>query len=218
MGYARALVRLTAASLIPADACMNVFHFNTTDTVAGAAADIGDVLIGFYETIDALMGNTLSGNGEITIYDLEDAPPRTPVGDPIPMTLSTGADSLPTECAAVISYHGAFTSGANRQRRMGRIYIGPMAKTNAVSEGDQVHISGTATGALAAAAGTLLSDGGAVGCLWSVFSPTSAGPEPWSAGDLAAGFSTIIAGHVDNAWDTQRRRGSDATSRQSFSV
>jgi len=55
---------------------------------------------------------------------------------------------------------------------------------------------------------------------WAVFSPTIAGgwflPDTEGPPNLPAAYSPVQSGWVDNAWDTQRRRGLEATARTVF--
>jgi hypothetical protein len=46
----------------------------------------------------------------------------------------------------------------------------------------------------------------------SVFSPTTLA----GGGSLASSFSSVIGGHIDNAFDTQRRRGPEASARVTY--
>jgi len=70
--------------------------------------------------------------------------------------------------------------------------------------------------AIATAAGNLSGGDPTTEAVWVVFSPTTAGPEPWSEGVLTSASPQVVGGYVDNAFDTQRRRGTDATVRVTF--
>jgi hypothetical protein len=50
-----------------------------------------------------------------------------------------------------------------------------------------------------------------------VFSPTIAGSPPWSEGTLIDSSVDVVAGYVDNAFDTIRSRGSLTTARTLWS-
>jgi len=62
-------------------------------------------------------------------------------------------------------------------------------------------------------AGTALVAAGGVTAVWAVFSPTTAGPAPWDEATLEAATTWVTQGYIDNAFDTQRRRGTKATAR-----
>lgn len=103
----------------------------------------------------------------------------------------------------VTSFQGARTSGSVQARRRGRIYIGPL-KTTTSTNGRP---NSTAITTLATASSALGIDLNAVAdTTWCVWSPTSGTAVP------------ITDGWVDNAFDTQRRRGWDPTSRTTYFV
>lgn len=68
----------------------------------------------------------------------------------------------------------------------------------------------------AAAVGTTLlaaGDASSGAWTWCIYSPTT---ETQTA-SLASSFIPIVGGWVDNAWDTQRRRGLEPTTRTTWS-
>jgi hypothetical protein len=139
--------------------------------------------------------------------------PRVPiVEDTITLTTAVG-NCLPTECAICLSYEGAPVSGQVQARRRGRIYLGPLIQNNTTTSAGRVIVSAATTTAITNAATALAGISGPPDAFWSVFSPTLAGPEPWSAGTLSSAMTQATRGWVDNALDTQRRRGSDPTLR-----
>lgn len=153
-----------------------------------------------------------------TVEDLgEDAGSPQVVND---WTLDPGAASvasLPAEVAVVLSMNATLTDvpervGATRPaaRRRGRLYFGPLT-TNAMAAGVGSATVQRPSDALQdelRAAAWQLHDSAAdimalnAGLFWSVY----------STADLAA--RTIVAFSTDNAFDTQRRRGSAPTARQ----
>jgi hypothetical protein len=53
---------------------------------------------------------------------------------------------------------------------------------------------------------------------WAVFSPTQAGTKPWTDGAIAAATTVVEEGYIDNALDTQRRRGTLPSDRTTFGL
>lgn len=213
--WCRAQVSLAADTTVPADAAVNVFHFYSAD-----ADDVDDIvptmnvaLEAFYDAIQGQLSSILTGAGSIKYYDMTDPEPRAPVADDTFTFTPASASSYPPEVALCLSYHGAVESGVPLARRRGRIYIGPVAASAGEISGARTQPNSTFLSNLGTAAAALAGITGPPTCVWSVFSPTTAGPAPWSEGVLANAFTPIVGGHIDNAWDTQRRRGQAATSR-----
>jgi hypothetical protein len=202
---------------LPEDVIVNTFHFFVPVTY-----DIDDLvaihgrLVEFYNNDPAggdgihaylshvITRSTLACN--IKFYDLEEPSPRAPVYEQS-WTLAAPAGSsspLPSEVALCLSYRGALVSGEVAARRRGRVYIGPLiteAKTTGTS--DPRPTTNVINRWLDA--GEALADPDAVSP-WVVWSPT-------------ANANTLIeVVWVDNAFDTQRRRGPDATDRTSRTI
>ena len=127
------------------------------------------------------------------------------------------ATGLPDEACVCLSYHGDLTDiseedGATRpaSRRRGRIYFGPLY-AGAVSTGAGLPTRplGALVSDLLDAADDLLAASEAA-ATWSWVCAHASGTAGWSV-------VPVVGGWVDNAWDTQRRRGMSATTRQTFS-
>lgn len=130
---------------------------------------------------------------KLKVYRRDDVPPRVPVIDTALPLSASGNGAAPHEVSLVISFRAAAVSGTPQARRRGRIYLGPLAdQAIANADGD-----GRPTASLINAAKTapktlaLASD-----ALWT-----------WVVWSSLAGPATIVAGWVDNSFDTQRRRG-----------
>lgn len=215
----RAIVALHSMSGLPEDDAMNVWHFGTNQSdVEAMASDVHDKLTSFYDDIGSIYSaNTLDGNMTVKYYDLEDVAPRVPVfEDTHVMANLSDADALPTECAIVLSYHAAAISGGNPRRRRGRLFLGPLDAGTSSTASGLVTVGGGIRTIIAGAASSVLAGNDVLGTYWIVFSPTNAGAQPWSGADLTAGSSVVVAGYVDDAFDTQRRRGTAATTRTTF--
>jgi hypothetical protein len=113
--------------------------------------------------------------------------------------------ALPAEVALCLSYKASSVSGVPAQRRKGRIYIGPLDGTFAGSVGLGYSTPNVEITTLLQEAGKEMI-AGLVTLDWVVYSRTN------------ADAYIIDAGWVDNEWDTQRRRGREATFRSTFSA
>jgi len=205
---------------IPRDVAINTFHVTCLAGLSsGEQVDVCEAIRDFYTAthsgfgpLDFYMCSQLSRTTDacsVQMYDLDDAEPRPPI-QVLPFTLGAAGSSstLPTEVALCLSYHGTFPPGVPRARRRGRIYFGPLqggALANG-SAGTFPSPSANVLDALEAAATDLLAAIPAINALafWSVWSRVNNTP------------TEIVGGWIDNAFDTQRRRGRPATSRSVF--
>lgn len=206
------------ASGLPEDRFVNTFHFTWVtgdsylDMVAAATAKVDDFYTASPGT-EAAIGSYLSPyvNRAFVVkgYDLS-LPPgeREPFEWPstLPATTATG---LPEEVAICLTIRGA---PPVTPRRRGRIYIGPLSDTTNVivpaSTGGparpKVTSSNSVTEAILESAAALA--GGPGLPVWSIRSVTP-----------TENFVLVNDGYIDNAFDTQRRRGPDPDFRNFFS-
>lgn len=167
----------------------------------------------------------------VSLYDLtghlDGSPHGSPVyADTLGMTGAGAAPAtgIPSECAAVLTLRGdgwqtalvEVPDGADagalvdrpRQRRSGRIYIGPfrsdVAQT-AAGTGNVV-VNGNLRNAMLYGAQRMKGELDAGGYDWCV----------WSRKD--ANLYPITHVQVDNAFDTQRTRGTDSTERDTLAI
>lgn len=218
MPHLLAQVIMPYDSGLPEDVAVNTFHFTGVDSVADMATAIFGRLVAFWSDSHAPLTNPITDymskvinvtGARIKMYDMGDAEPRVPVfNESMGLTDNPTGTGLPEEVALCLSYSAALESGTNPARRRGRIYLGPWA-TSAITAttvtgnysrplGDL--IAGIAQGAQELAAANTL------GAQWVV----------WSRVDQEA--NEIVQGYVDNAWDTQRRRGARSSGRTPFTV
>lgn len=211
----RAIVSLASDTTIPRDACQNTWHFWSEGVVADDCDDITDNLIAFYQSLQTYYSGALAATGHsITVYDLADDPPRTPVAT-IPdfgLTLETTA-RLPNEVAVAMSYEGLPLSGLPIGQRRGRVFLGPLNISTSGGKAGDLGVVDTFREDVVVAGSTLQTNMEATNATWSVFSPTRAGAPPWTALELANAFIFIKKGHVDDAYDTIRSRGTAPTTR-----
>jgi hypothetical protein len=224
MAVALIVAELNMTSGLPEDRAVNEFVFagpTLNDIITTVQA--GNVLQDFYNAVHAPgatdLANYISNRvsraaaaHSFKYYDISTTLDGSPHGSPFAVntwTLDAAAalDPLPAEVSACISYHADTTGvpeevGATRPaaRRRGRLYIGPL----------QTGVLGT-TGMLRSdffdalrGAGIFLNAIAGLGVEWQV----------WSRADAAV--RPVVGGFVDNAFDTQRRRGPAATLRTSW--
>lgn len=210
MGTTHAQVTLPYTTGLPGDVATNNFYFDTVaaPTVEQQAA-IFDGITLFYNgsigsvTLASFIGPTVSRTTNacrIKLYNEADPLPRQPFAEHL-FTLGAvvGSSGMPQEVAVCASFRANYVSGQPAARRRGRVYIGPLAPGAADTSGMRPHnnllnrlIDGMQILAITA-------DTEAVN--WCVYSTV----------DHVARVVTRV--WVDNAFDTQRRRGLQATTR-----
>jgi len=192
------------------DMVVNTWHFRTADLTDATLDFITGQVAGFYTAIKQnYPSGILFSQATAKWYNLADPKPRPPIRETLLGTTGTGVGtSAPSEIAVCVSYYAVRTPGLDPKRSRGRIYVGPFAMTS---------VGGPQVGAqvisdLIGAAGTLLTTSNGATWKWVVWSQAQADdPQGTTFPD-----QTVIGGWVDNAWDTQRRRGLDPTSRTTF--
>lgn len=203
---------------LPEDVVTNVWHFDWLGGSAPTSTNYGNLqnlIAAFYELVFPESGSItmaawmVPANFRVKIYDLDDTPPRAPVWDGnTPLNVEQAeSGTTPTEVSACLSYHGAIVSGTNPARRRGRFYIGGLGAT--VAAGSPTSFPMLSSGLsdnLMAAAEHVLDSQGVIDWQWVVWSPTNQASIP------------VVGGWVDNSFDTQRRRGVQATVRYTWPV
>jgi hypothetical protein len=213
----RAQVSIACDSAFPRDAAVNTWHFWSTSVDPVDDADsVHDALVTFYDTVGVLFSENLTGIWNAKYYNLVDIEPRTPMALGAGSFTPDPSTGFPSEVACCLSYRAAGASGASTKRRRGRIYLGPLSLSTAEAATGDTFIHPDTLDVIADAAVALISDLSSTGATWRVFSPTEAGAAPWSTGVLLASSHDVVAGYIDNAYDTVRSRGLDATSRRSW--
>ena len=230
----RATVTLNKVSGLPEDAAQNVFHFAVDELEGYDPEGIRDALINFYNGntsgADTALADIFSGTidrgdfaSKIDLYTVPDAPAA--LGSPaysyewglLPEAVTL--KPLPDECAMVLSMYSDLTGipentpgGAPgpvgdahpAARRRGRLYLGPLSDncSDAVANGTTPpRLSSVARAVPAFSANRLCTESAALDNPWCVFSRTN-----WA-------MYPVIGGWIDNAFDTQRRRGPASSAR-----
>ena len=190
-------VAATSMTIISSDPTPNfdtiVSNFWNTSGTYGATTGTVAQLIG----AQVIRTGSLS---RIETYEIDLA--TGAVGTPIrytPFNLGTGTGGstpLPSEVALCTSFAAGPAVGVNPARRKGRMFIGPLNEVSLdTSLANQAVVSSTARIILAGATERLADDLITAGHELAV----------WSRVDQAA--YPVVRGWVDNAFDTQRRRG-----------
>jgi hypothetical protein len=196
---------------IPADSVTNTWHFNGFP--AGGATDFDnarDMLKDFYHTVptgggsalDTFFTDRLSTPAIVKAYALEDPIPRAPAYESTFPVGASATGGTPHEVALVLSFQSARASGINQARRRNRVYLGPFGTPSLNSDGRP---SGTLLTQVQRCASTLRAAATA-SVVWDWVT--------WS--ETEGADHVVVGGWVDNAWDTQRRRGVNATARTTF--
>ena len=218
----RCQVSIPYYTAIPEDVVTNTWHFRWGGIVPPESGNFAQMLVlleNFYESVyfSATVGQMATHMRPLLtrakIYDLDEPTPRTPILDmPVPLTVSTVNATVPTELALCLSFQGPPVSGEPQARRRGRVFLGGwghISGTGAASSFPQPMTAALTN--IATAAATLKSAGDAVDWLWCVYSPTEA------AQATDPPYDTLVTnGWIDNAFDTQRRRGNAPSARTTF--
>lgn len=204
MADVRAQVVLKTVNNVSEDFATNSWCVTGSDVV-GQTTAITTAFKDFYDDIVADLSGNLAQNGHLVkYYDLPGLAPNYPFEeDTFNLVAAPSGTPLPDEVAMCLSFQGARAAGAPQNRRRGRVYIGPLDVSWLNTDGRplQTRIS-TLTTAAATLSATL-----------NALSP-AVELAVWSVVDQHA--VVVTDGWVDNAWDTQRRRGKDATSRTTW--
>lgn len=163
----------------------------TTDT---ARTNASNAVKTFYNEMGALLGKQV-GFMTFKSYDLGAPPPRDPleIGG---LTVASSAASLPSEVAICLSYWNGVVP---RPRKRGRIYVGPLKQSVIDNTPVVPRVSSSTRSTLTSAAGTAFNTISLV--TWGLLSQVD--EVIWS----------IDSVYVDDAFDIQRRRGEDPTTR-----
>jgi hypothetical protein len=213
MPHLLAQVRLERVSQLPEDVVINTFHFTAANVLPATLDEIVNRLGAFYTAIPpagsapvaGFMAQTLKTTGHtVRIYDAT----FTPSGGPLrtaalpTFVLSGSASSLPAEVALCLSFKTNSNLNGSVARRRGRVYIGPLSISAVVANaaGDSRPSTNFINNLVRAGLQLATSNGAAQWVVWSEVTNATSGP----VSDL----------WVDDAWDTQRRRGADAVTRQ----
>lgn len=199
-------------SAIPADYVTNTWHFEN-HVVGGIPSDydnVRDMLKDFYATtpaggtssVSSYMAGTLNSPAVVKAYKLDDTPPRAPVYESTFAATFASTGGMPAEVAMCLSFQAARASGSPQNRRRNRVYLGPLTGSvcDTLGRPTSAFITAIQKSAQALKAASIA----ATSWDWVVYSPFN------------NAFYDVHDGWIDNAFDTQRRRGLDPTTRSTF--
>lgn len=214
MAIVRAMWVGQGATGLPEDRFVNTFHFENADAYGDHIDAIELMLANFYFEVGAegppqtnaigrYISPFVSRTSEFRFYDLSTAIPRVPTVRPFTLPTTLGSEGLPEEVALCLTLHGAPPVNA---RRRGRIYLGPFTVSS---------FTGATTVTQCRPVPSLITDlqRAAARCADPVNFPVG-----WSIRSTVPtqNFVPIVSGYVDNAFDTQRRRGPKAFARSTW--
>lgn len=215
MADLKVLAQIAHSSGLPEDVTVNTWAFgNVNIATATDMDDIAVELLTFYNVLapaeTVLVSHyspELTDQLTLKFYDLASPEPRAPIrtqGEVLTNMNTTGG-ALPAEVALCMSFQAVQVSGLPQARRRGRLYLGPFKNELDVVDtaggvGLQLQQTIVATGQ------RLLDASNSATWYWAVHSPTN------------DDVNVVNNGWVDNAFDTQRRRGTAATARATFTT
>jgi hypothetical protein len=210
-------------SLVAEDVVVNTFTFMQdfqgdfqldADFLAGAA-DIRTRLQTFYNSLVGYFSSVLTGNAKAKFYALADPKPRAPKIEYV-TTVPVATTAWPSEVAMCLSFRGDLVSGVNPRRRRGRIFIGPLSTGTSsppTTGSPDVRPALNVRQAVVDAAELMAMGTTAAAPRLAVYSPTND-----VAGTLQSALTPVSHFWMDDAFDTQRRRGAAPTSRVTKTV
>jgi len=198
---------LRTTDAVPANFVTNQICIANMAGVDGNEAAITGLIKDFYDTIrSGFFSSDIAQNGHICkFYNAGGPAPNYPYAEVVwNFASAPSGTGLPREVAVCLSFQGLRIPGTPQARRRGRIYLGPLIST--INSSGRPAASPRTT--LATAASDFGTDVQTVdpAYRWAV----------WSVLDGTA--VPITDGWIDDAFDTQRSRGVETTSRQTFTV
>lgn len=207
------------------DRYVNTFHVWSTSVPSGgqlvaiAAAALDFFAPGGAPGFKLYMSEQSDGGQQVKMYNMADTIPRVPLYETEAASGGLGIitdKAAPSEVALCLSYAAAVASGQNAARRRGRMYIGPF-NIQALGSSADASLGGSSDGrpisslrqAIQERAERLVIDLNSADVLWVTYSPTTDA----LGGTPDAASAPVSRFWVDNAWDTQRRRGYAPTHR-----
>lgn len=196
------------------DRYVNTFHaVPNIPPLGGDLAQLAQNVKDFYQFVSSttdsirlfMAHHSQGANSTVKIWNLDDPIPRDPVYEETydPPVGNASAVALPTEVSSCISFEAEPESGIPQARRRGRIYIGPLnvSAVDVVSSLNKSRPDSQFMTTCVEAYWNLIETSVADGYFIMQYSPTTGDP---------AGIFRIW---MDDAWDTQRRRGIAPTGR-----
>lgn len=200
---------------LPADYITNTWHFEGDSSEVDNAVDM---LEDFYTSTPTGDSTSIVGSMPSDIvgtqlifkaYALEEPEPRVPSYERTVSISPSASPGLPSEVALCFSFQAERESGENQARRRNRVYIGPLTTSQNTTNRPT---SAIRTRLARAGRDLLQASDASLNMKWVGYSPAAAS----AGGSPAAGTWDVNNGWIDDAWDTQRRRGYAATTRTTW--
>lgn len=210
-------VRLPYTTNLPRDVSVNTFWTTGSGDRLDQAAEAEVAIIRFYNEdntnnhlsywLSALISRQ-TGACIVQTYDLADPQPRPPISQAFfTLGVAGSGNSLPMEVAVVASFHGEPVAGIRQARRRGRVYLGPLG----------IQASQTTLNQPARPAAEFIEDvRDASSRLASELDGEDDAPQWIVHSRVSSNNAPVIGGWVDNEFDTQRRRGLEASARTTW--
>jgi hypothetical protein len=177
---------------------------STADDIIEALARL---TVGYQAWDNTIYPSSVVGTvATVTTYDMADPEPRSPLDISTFNIAPAAGTAHPSDVSICLSYRADYPSGANRARRRGRIYLGPLlAATGTTITGQGLRVSATAIAAIRTGA-ELLDTVITTPIEWAMWSQTDGVARP------------IVEASIDNQFDTRRSRDNQASTRTIFGV
>ena len=196
-------IELASASNVAADSIVNTFAVKALDGSASFSALAG-AFTTFYTSLAPELGTVLAGSANahhFRLYHLSEPEPRPPVYTSRFTRAGTGTP-LPSEVSICSSIAASAPAGQRPARRRGRVFLGPLNINTGEVVGGYLRPKAATMNNIANATETL--NAFLQGINWRLC--------VWSRADNT--LFPVVRGWVNNEYDTQRRRGPEATARQ----
>lgn len=205
---------------LPEDVIVNTFHMIFTGPVLPTVTDYGNAADNFKTFYDAIYATDVRAPWVTSLYTIKAyslwlTPPHVPafVATRSNGSVAASAGQAPPEMAICLSMKANYVSGVAQSRQRGRIYLGGFAAPLSNGTGTSFPSVASATRIrICNAAAALKTNMAADSWTWVILSPTQV-----KAGGGAQETFDVAGGWVDDAPDTQRRRGNDPTARSTWS-
>ena len=200
---------------LPRDQIINSWHFYKEDSFTDDFENVRDMLRDFFT-----VGSSINGSNTVAVkmwipesitqntvlvraYKVGATPGSPPDwSGSFNFGARGSATPLPAEVALCLSFQSEHEDGVPQARRRNRKYLGPFGSNANSTEGRPS--SAVINSIVAAARDLKQASAASLYWKWVVYSPTS---------DT---YEEVDDGWVDNAWDTQRRRGRASTARTTW--
>lgn len=228
----RAIVTIPYTSGKPEDVAVHVMHFSSASFDEAASIVIRDKIIGLFNTpgvartgqpvpvsVASFLSNALSREANavtVKVYNLADPEPRFPITRAFGLAASSAPAS--PELPAEVALCGSLYAVRSTPRTRGRIYFGPF-HTGATEDDAVNHRSRPSLvlrESLAQALRRMITPAAGQTQDLAIYTRGRYTINKVPQAPVPGAMQIVTAGWVDDAWDTQRRRGQDAAVRTTF--